>query len=79
MELLQTDGAAALDRAKHRFEQFNRTNEDLSSVSREARAQVEQLEKDADQSKLNAEIANKKASEAYELARNALSQQKQIR
>lgn len=77
--MLNTDGAAALARAKDRFDQFGQQSEQISKISREARAQVELLEKQADQSKQNANDANEKASKAYELARNALSQQQQIR
>lgn len=77
--MLNTDGASALARAKDRFDQFGQQSEQISEISREARAQVELLEKQADQSKQNAIDANEKASKAYELARNALSQQQQIR
>lgn len=76
---MNTDGASALARAKDRFEQFGQQSDQISDISREARAQVELLEKQADQSKQNAIEANDKASKAYELAKNALSQQQQIR
>lgn len=79
MDLLQTDGATALARAKDRFEQFGQQSDQISDISREARAKVEQLEKQADESKQNAIEANEKATKANELARNALSQQKLIR
>lgn len=79
LDLLQIDGASALARAKDRFEQYGQQSEQISDISREARAQVEELEKKADQSKSNALEANEKASKAYELARNTLSQQQQIR
>lgn len=77
--MLNTDGTSALARAKDRSEQFGQQSEQISEISREARAQVDALGKQADQSKQNAIDANEKASKAYELARNALSQQQQIR
>lgn len=76
---MNTDGASALAKAKDRFEQFGQQSDQISDISRQARTQVEVLEKQADRSKQNAVEANEKASKAYELARNALSQQQQIR
>lgn len=79
MELLKTDGATALARAKDRFETVDQQSGQISDISREARAQVEKLEKLAEESKQNAKDANTKASQAYELAKNTLSQQHRIR
>lgn len=76
---MNTDGSSALAKAKDRFEQFGQQSDQISDISRQARTQVEALEKQADRSKQNAIEANEKASKAYELARNALSQQQQIR
>lgn len=77
--MLNIDGATALARAKDRSEQFDDQSEQISEISRNARAKVEELEKQADRSKQNAIDANEKASKAYELAFNAISQQQQIR
>lgn len=78
-ERLQIDGNSALNKAKERFEQFGQQSEQISDISRDSRKHVEQLEKQADESKRSAIEANEKASKAYDLARNALSQQQQIR
>lgn len=77
--MLNTDGATALARAKDRFDQFGQQSEQISQIAREARDQVEALEKQADQRKQNALEAKEKASKAYELAKNSITQQQQIR
>lgn len=79
LDLLQTDGVSALARAKDRFEQFGQQSDQISDISRQARARVETLEQQAEQNKNSAKEANEKASKAYELAKNTLSQQKNIR
>lgn len=79
LELLQTDGVSALGRAKDRFKQFGQQSEQISDISRQARARVETLEQQAELNKQNAKEANEKASKAYELAKNTLNQQKNIR
>lgn len=76
---MNTEGTAALARAKDRFEQFGQQSDQISEISREARAQVDQLEKQADENKQKANEAYEKALKANELAKNALSQQQQIR
>lgn len=75
---MNTEGAAALARAKDRFEQFGQQSDQISEISREARAEVDLLEKQADENKQKANEAYEKALKANELAKNALSQQQQI-
>lgn len=79
LELLQTDGAVALVRAKNRSDQFGHQSNQISEISRESRAQVERLQSQSDQKKRLANEANEQASQAYELAKNTLNQQKNIR
>lgn len=79
LDLLKTDGASALARARDRSEQFGQQSEQISDISRQARHQVEKLEELAEQNKKNALEANEKASNAYDLAKNTLSQQQNIR
>lgn len=79
LELLQTDGVAALARAKDRSDQFGQQSEQISEISREARSQADKLEAQVEQNKQNAKEANEKASKAYELAKNTLNLQKNIR
>lgn len=78
-ELLETEGKPAFEKAKERFDQYGQQSDQISEISREARAQVEELEKKADQSKQNALDAEAKASKAYDLAKNTMNQQQQIR
>lgn len=78
LELLQNDGAAALAKAKDRADKFGQQSEQISDISRQARAKVEKLEQDVEQSKQNAIDANEKATKAYELAKSTLNQQQQI-
>lgn len=78
MELLQTDGVAALTKAKDRSDQFGHQSDQISDISREARSLVEKLELEAAINKQNAEEANQKSLQAYELAKNTLTLQQNI-
>lgn len=77
--MLEIQGKPAFEKAKERFDQYGQQSDQISEISREARAQVEELEMKADQSRQNAIDAEAKASKAYELAKNTLNQQQLIR
>lgn len=79
MELLQTDGVNALAKAKDRSDQFGHQSDQISSISREARAYADKIEVQSAINKRNAEEANEKSSKAYELAKNTITLQKNIR
>lgn len=66
-------------RARDRSDQFGQQSEQISEISRDARHKVEKLEALAGQNKQNAVEANEKATAAYDLAKNTLSQQQNIR
>lgn len=67
-----------MTKARERADKFGHQSNQISDISRQARARVDQLDKEAAESKQNALEANDKAAKAYELAKNALSQQKEI-
>lgn len=73
LERLQTEGTNALALAKDRSDQFGSQSEQISEISREARAQAEALEKKAKENREIAEQANNKAGDAYNMAKDALS------
>lgn len=79
MELLKTDGVSALAKAKDRSDQFGHQSEQISAISRDARIQAEKLETQAAFNKKIALEANENAMKAYELAKNTITHQKNIR
>lgn len=79
MDLLKTEGASSLARARDRSDEFGQQSEQISDISRQARHHIEKLESLAGQNKQNAMDANEKASKAYDLAKNTLTQQQNIR
>lgn len=79
MELLKTDGVSALSKAKDRSDQFGHQSDQISAISRDARAQAEKLEAQAAFNKQIALEANENAMKAYELAKNTITHQKNIR
>lgn len=79
MELLQTDGVSALAKAKDRSDQFGHQSEQISLISRSARAQADKLQEQVESNKGNAKEAFEKSQAAYELAKNTITLQKNIR
>lgn len=71
--MLRTDGNNALALAKDRSDQFGSQSDQISKISREARAQAEALEKKAQENREIAEQANTKAEEAFNMAKEAYS------
>lgn len=75
---MNNEGALALTKARERADKFGHQSNQISDISRQARARVDQLDKEAAESKQKALEANDKAAKAYELAKTALSQQQDI-
>ncbi|GAB0100956.1 Laminin subunit gamma-1 [Sergentomyia squamirostris] len=73
LELLQTEGAQALARAKDRSDQFGSQSEQISAISREARARADELEAKANFNRDVAVQASGNATEAYNLARDSMA------
>lgn len=78
LEILQTDGVAALAKAKDRSDQFGHQSEEISLISRDARKIVADLELQSAAKKENAREAHDKAAQAYELAKNTFALQANI-
>lgn len=78
LELLQTDGAAALAKAKDRSDQFGHQSDQISYVSREARAIVADLEQWSAARQADAREAQEKSAQAYELAKSTFASQANI-
>lgn len=57
--------------AKDRSDQFGTQSDQISKISREARAQADALEKKAQENREIAEQANNKATDAYNMAKDA--------
>lgn len=79
MELLRSDGISALAKAKDRSDQFGQQSQLISSISRDARTQAERLEAQAEANKQAAITANENSQKAYEMAKNTITLQKNIR
>lgn len=79
MELLRSDGVSALAKAKDRSDQFGQQSQQISSISRDARTQAERLEAQAEANKQAAITANENSQKAYEMAKNTITLQKNIR
>lgn len=78
LELLQTDGVAALAKAKDRSDQFGHQSDQISFISRESRAIVTDLEQQALARQEQAKEAQEKSVQAYELAKNTFALQSNI-
>uniref|UniRef100_A0A8D8H0Q0 Laminin subunit gamma-1 n=2 Tax=Culex pipiens TaxID=7175 RepID=A0A8D8H0Q0_CULPI len=78
IDLLQTDGAAALSKARDISGHLGNQTNQISGISREARQYADQFKKEAEENKKQAEEAHKKASEAHLLAKTTINLQAQI-
>lgn len=78
MELLQTEGAQALQRAKDRSAAFDNQSKEISEISREARQYADQLEAEAQAAQDTAREALDKATKAFEIAKNTTNLQQLI-
>lgn len=66
-------------KAKDRSDQFGQQSQHISSISRDARMQAERLEAQAEANKQSAIAANENSLKAYEMAKNTITLQKNIR
>ena len=73
---LETEGAEALQRAIERSEKFGQQSERMSQTARDARVAVDALEEAASAIELTAQTALNTSTNAYNLARDAVDQQK---
>lgn len=78
MELLKTDGANALQRAKDRSAQFDNQSKEISDISRDARHYADKLEAEAEEARLTAKEALDIASKALDIAKNTNNLQQMI-
>lgn len=78
LELLQTEGAQALQRAKERSAAFDNQSKEISDISREARQYADQLEAEAQTAKDTATEALNKATKAFDIAKNTTNLQQLI-
>lgn len=76
--LLQTDGVAALAKAKDRSDQFGHQSGQISMISRESRAIVTDLEQQSLARQEQAKEAQEKSVQAYEMAKNTFALQSNI-
>lgn len=78
LEVLQTDGNQALQRAKDRSASLDNQSKEISEISRQARTYADKLENEADTAKATAQDALDKATKAFEVAKNTNNLQQQI-
>lgn len=73
---LETEGSDALQRAIQRSEKFGQQSERMSQIARDARQAADQLDESALLIETTAQEALNTSSSAYQLAREAVDQQK---
>ncbi|XP_055378436.1 laminin subunit gamma-1 [Condylostylus longicornis] len=78
LELLNNEGETALQKARDKANKFGEQSEQISEISREARAIADELESQAELDLKNATDAHAAAQKAYDLAKNAINLQKNI-
>ncbi|XP_039963355.1 laminin subunit gamma-1 [Bactrocera neohumeralis] len=78
LNLLNDDGAQALAKAKNKSVEFGVQSDQISEISREARALADRLEAEAQVDLKNAKDANEAVEKAYELAKSAINLQQKV-
>ncbi|XP_046998702.1 laminin subunit gamma-1 isoform X2 [Schistocerca americana] len=78
MDLLQTEGYLALQKAKEQSDQFGQQSNQMSENAREARIFASGHEQEANAIKQIAEKAVNTSTQAYELAKQAVDQQQNL-
>lgn len=78
IDLLQTDGNGALNRARDISGRLGNQTNQISGISREARQYADQFKKEADENKKEAEEALDKATKAHNMAKNTINLQSNI-
>lgn len=78
IDILQTDGNGALNRARDISGRLGNQTNQISGISREARQYADQFKKEADENKKEAEEALDKATKAHNMAKNTINLQSNI-
>ncbi|EDX09878.1 LanB2 [Drosophila simulans] len=78
LDLLNDEGAQALARAKEKSVEFGQQSEQISDISREARALADKLESEAQFDLKNAKDAKDAVEKAHQLAKSAVDLQLKI-
>jgi len=78
LDLLNDEGAQALARAKEKSVEFGQQSEQISDISREARALADKLESEAQFDLKNAKDAKDAVEKAHQLAKSAIDLQLKI-
>lgn len=75
---MNDEGSLALAKAKNKSLEFGEQSEQISDISRDARALADKLESQAQFDLKNAKDANDAVAKAYELAKNAINLQQKV-
>lgn len=78
LNLLTDEGALALGRAKNKSVEFGEQSQQISGISREARALADKLEAQAQFDLQNAKDANEAIAKAHDLAKAAITLQQKV-
>lgn len=76
--MLTDEGALALARAKNKSVEFGEQSQQISGISREARALADDLESQAQFDLQNAKHANDAIGKAHDLAKAAITLQQKV-
>lgn len=79
LEIIQTDGKIALDKARERAKEIGQQNEQMTNLAQEARELADGLDEEADKIEEIAKQAKNVSEEALELYKAATTQQNNIR
>lgn len=78
LDTLQTEGSAALEKARQRAKEFGQQSDKMTNIAHEARQIADDLDVYSDKITQAAVEAKNKSIEAYELAKNATDQQRNV-
>ncbi|VVC25129.1 Hypothetical protein CINCED_3A009745 [Cinara cedri] len=78
MDYIQTEGATALAKAISKSDELGQQSDQMSEIAREARQYIDVKEAEIEKMKATAEKAINISTEAYEITRLAVNQQKNI-
>lgn len=78
LDLLHDEGEQALKKAQNKSVEFGVQSDQISDISREARALADRLESEAQFDLKNAKDANDAVEKAYELAKSAINLQQRV-
>ncbi|KAH8380868.1 hypothetical protein KR093_010077, partial [Drosophila rubida] len=78
LDLLTDEGTQALAKAKNKSVEFGEQSEQISDISRDARALADRLESEAQYDLKNAKDAKDAVEKAHQLAKNAIDLQEEV-